>query len=49
MLSPDRTDYDLPVVAAIFCFVAAFIVVLNLAADLVQAALDPRARFSGSR
>ena len=46
VLSPDRAGYDLPVVAAIFFVIGFFIVVLNLAADLVQAVLDPRIRLA---
>jgi len=46
VLSPDRAGYDLPVVAATFFVIGFFIVVLNLAADLVQAVLDPRIRLS---
>lgn len=44
VLSPDRAGYDLPLVAALFFVIAAFIVLLNLIADVVQAALDPRIR-----
>lgn len=44
VLSPDRTGYDLPLVAALFFVIAAAIVLLNLIADIVQVALDPRIR-----
>ena len=43
-LSPERAGYDLPLVAAVFFSVATLIVVLNLVADVVQGALDPRVR-----
>jgi peptide/nickel transport system permease protein len=43
-LSPDRSGYDLPLIASIFFVVASLIVVLNLVADVVQGALDPRVR-----
>lgn len=46
VLSPERAGYDLPLVAALFFVIAAFIVLLNLIADVVQAALDPRIRVS---
>ena len=46
VLSPERAGYDLPLVAALFFVIAAFIVLLNLIADVVQAALDPRIRTS---
>jgi peptide/nickel transport system permease protein len=48
VLSPDRAGYDLPLVAALFFVIAAFIVLLNLIADVVQAALDPRIRTATS-
>jgi peptide/nickel transport system permease protein len=47
-LSPDRAGYDLPLIAAVFFMVATLIVVLNLAADIVQGALDPRVRTATS-
>jgi peptide/nickel transport system permease protein len=47
-LSPDRTGYDLPLIAALFFVIASFIVLLNLVADIVQAAADPRIRTSAA-
>jgi len=47
-IQADRGAYDLPLVTSIFVVVAAVIVVLNLAADLVQAWLDPRVRLQPS-
>jgi peptide/nickel transport system permease protein len=44
VLSPDGRGFDLPLVAAIFFVIGAFIVVMNLLADVVQAVLDPRIR-----
>ena len=46
VLSPDRAGYDLPLVASLFFVIAAIIVLLNLIADIVQTALDPRVRLS---
>lgn len=43
-LNTARTGYDLPVLAAVFFVVAVFVVMLNMVADIVQAALDPRLR-----
>jgi peptide/nickel transport system permease protein len=41
-LNTDQVGLDLPMIAAIFFTVAAAIVIFNLIADLVHAALDPR-------
>jgi peptide/nickel transport system permease protein len=46
VLSPVRAGYDLPLVASLFFVIAAIIVLLNLIADIVQTALDPRVRLS---
>jgi peptide/nickel transport system permease protein len=46
VLSPDGRGFDLPLVAAIFFVIGAFIVIMTLLADLVQAMLDPRIRTS---
>jgi peptide/nickel transport system permease protein len=44
LLTGEIVAFDLPLIAAIFFTIAAIIVVLNLIADLIQGALDPRVR-----
>jgi ABC-type dipeptide/oligopeptide/nickel transport system permease component len=47
-LSGDYAGFDLPVIVGVVTTVAAAVVVLNVAADLVSAALDPRTRTGGA-
>jgi peptide/nickel transport system permease protein len=47
LLAGDHISFDLPIIAAITFAIGALIVVLNLLADLVHAAADPRVRLRG--
>jgi peptide/nickel transport system permease protein len=38
--------YDLPLIAALFCMIAAVAIVLNLIVDLLYGVLDPRIRIA---
>jgi peptide/nickel transport system permease protein len=38
--------YDLPLIAALFCMIAAVAIVLNLIVDLLYGVLDPRVRIA---
>ena len=43
------TKRDIPVVQALTLLIALFVVVVNLACDLVVLAIDPRTRHQGGR
>jgi peptide/nickel transport system permease protein len=47
-LSGDFAGFDLPIIVGVVTTVAAAVVALNVAADLVAAALDPRIRTGGA-